>query len=160
MKKLLWVLLLCYCAPLWAGLGDPMTYSLPRPPNSNVPPTPFDLPVPPRPTTAPTEHTDSQPFNARLDALWGPKKIRVQNDNTVAGLSALCHVQIYNSLCQANSLHVLTDQDELLKSPLDRLNPSSYVAVSGFTDYFDLRIQGTTACKIDVSCEYISPRTQ
>lgn len=159
MKKNFIILLLLYCAPIWAGLGDPMTYSLPTPPSPTVAPTPFSLPVPTRPTPAPTQHTNpEEPFTARLDTLWGPKKIRVQNAKTTQNLAALCHVQIYNSLCQGNSLHALTDQGELVKSPLERLNPSSYIAVSGFTDYFDLRIQGNTACTVDVSCEYIVPR--
>lgn len=160
MQKSITIFLLFFCAPVMAGLGDPMTYSLPTPPSPDIAPTPYSLPVPPRPTTAQTQHTNpSEPFNARMDTLWGPKKIRIQNDKATKGLAALCRVEIYQSLCQANSLHALTDQGELIKSPLERLTPESYVAVSGFTDYFDLRIQGTTACSLNVSCEYIVPKT-
>lgn len=157
MQKSLLIGLLFYCTSLWAGLGDPMTYTLSAPPNNTIEPSPFSLPVPTRPTTAHTEHTEAgQPFNARLDTLWGPKKIRVQHAPNQSGLTAVCNLKIGNSLCQANSMHVLTDQSDLIKAPLEKQS-TNYIAVSNFTDYFDMRIQGNTACKVDVSCEYMTP---
>ncbi len=158
MRKLLLMMLL-YSATLWAGLGDPNTYTLAVPPSKTIPPSPFSLPVPERPSVAPTEPmTVQEPFTAHMDSLRRmKKKIRIVNAEGINGLPVLCHVQIYKTLCQANSIHILTDHNSLTIAPLERSNPSSYVAVSGFSDYFDFRIHGFTPCNLDVSCEYVTP---
>lgn len=160
MHKMILAILMFYCAPLWAGLGDPVTYTLTVPPSAVIPPTlsPYSLPVPHRPDIAPTEDiVAEEPFTARLDSLRRmKKKIRVVNAEKIQGLPVLCHAQIRYTLCQANYIQVVTDQDAFIQSPLDRLTPSSYFAISGFTDYFDLGIQGFTPCTVDISCEYIT----
>lgn len=159
MKKYLMVLCAFYTSASMAGLGDPYTYTLTKPPVVQVPPTPFDLPVPTRPTIAPSAEMETQePFNARLDALRiKSKKIRVQNAPGIENFPVLCNVQIVKDICQANMLRVLTDQAALTQSPLDRLTPSSYVAIGNFASYFDISIQGNTPCTVDISCEYIIP---
>lgn len=159
MKKYLLVLCVLFAGAAMAGLGDPYTYTLTKPPVVQIPPTPFDLPVPTRPTIAPSAEMEVQePFNARLDALRiKSKKIRVLNAPGIENLPVLCEVKIIKDICQSNMLRILTDQAALTQSPLDRLTPSSYVAVGGFTSYFDLSIMGNTPCTLDVSCEYIAP---
>ncbi|MFA6037370.1 MAG: hypothetical protein WC748_04525 [Legionellales bacterium] len=159
MKKYLMALCAFYAGAAIAGLGDPYTYTLTKPPVVQIPPTPFDLPVPTRPTIAPSVGMEVQePFNARLDSLRiKSKKIRVLNAPGIENLPVLCAVRIIKDICQANMLRILTDQAELIQSPLDRLTPSSYVAVGSFTSYFDLSIMGNTPCTVDVSCEYIVP---
>jgi hypothetical protein len=157
MKKLLFCLLLLAAPFAWAGLGDPMTYTLPTPPSPDIPPTPYSLPVPPRPTTAQSvDLPENQTLNIQMDRLrmGATPKVRVQHAPGMDNQPVLCHVKMKN-LCQGNSIHVLTDQGALTKSPLERQNPNSYVSVSGFTDYFDMRIQGNTSCKLDINCSYI-----
>ncbi|MGA2654846.1 MAG: hypothetical protein ABSF18_02560, partial [Gammaproteobacteria bacterium] len=157
MKKLLTLIFFIYSTTLWAGLGDPYTYTLAAPQNSNleIPPTPFDLKMPPRPDTENlAELEPEKSFNVRLSSLRRPHKIRVENAPGIDGMPVLCHVQITKDLCQANYLGITTDYGGFTRVPLNRLNPETYAAVAGFADYFDLHLRGTTPCTLMVSCDY------
>lgn len=158
MKKYFAAFCLLYTSCLFAGLGDPYTYTLTNPPKPNTAqPTPFDLIVPPWPTDAPLEHLETEkPFKASLSTLRRPQTIRVENAPGVVGFPVLCHVQMNKHFCQANYVNIVTDNGEYIRSPIERLTPESYVAVGGFADYFDLGIFGTTPCEVTVSCEYIA----
>jgi hypothetical protein len=146
-KLLLGLLWVCYCIPVFA-LSE-----------FTAEPTPYSMPIPVRPSPAPVEPLPIPDYvlNTTLDSLWSPKKVRFENIPDVpAGTPVLCEMTMRNSICQANSIHALTDTGVLIKSPLERLTPVSYMAVSNFNNYFDIRIRGTTSCKVDLSCRYLT----
>ncbi len=145
MKKLLFILSLCFCLPLYAELP------------TTIEPTPFALPVPEPTSPAIVEPLiENFELNTTLDALWGPKKIRFENIKDLPqSFPVLCELAIHKSLCQANFMQVNTDTGGFMKNPIARSVPISYIAISNFNNYFDLQIRGNTACAVDISCKYL-----
>ncbi len=158
-QKYVLALSLFFCVPVWAALGEPLTYTLPVPPNDfAVDETPFSLPIPPRPDASPSDKMNAATgLQLQLDSLRPPqkKKVKIRNSDGVKGLPVRCDYEMKNTFCQANTLHVMSDRGEFIQRHLERLSPKSYLIVSDFVDYFYLEIQGTTPCKLDVSCTYL-----